>query len=287
MPIFLHRPVRDTAEVLRYVDERRSENCHLDFKQKFWDARQPTSPVEAAKDVAAFANADGGDIVIGIIDEADCAAGFYSSEVDAAVAFTQLRDWLRNRLRPRDVAETIDVVPLDVPQASETSRVLVISVPPWAHGPVAVDDSSTSSEKPRFFFPLRRGKRTVYLTFEELMRLADSHRRSMFLRLRELESFGKDVYIASPVDNSMKFASRVRDRHGELLVITADTIELTMRWDDGKNAGKLVIPLELIRAAWMVNEVIHLALDATVRNTFHGWVIIVGSELREDSSPQR
>lgn len=43
-------------------------------------------------------------------------------------------------------------------------------------------------EDPKYFFPVRRGRDTRFLTFEQLMRLNEGSHRSMYLRLLEIDA---------------------------------------------------------------------------------------------------
>src|SRR5262245_8967300 len=71
--VFLHTPVRSPAVVEKYERQHREEGEQLDFKAIAWKKGES---LEAAKDVAAFANHLGGDIIIGINDKSDCADGW-------------------------------------------------------------------------------------------------------------------------------------------------------------------------------------------------------------------
>ena len=59
--VFLHQRITTTEEVQGLIDRQEYETESLDFKGTFW-----SSPEEAAKDSAAFANNVGGDLIIGV-----------------------------------------------------------------------------------------------------------------------------------------------------------------------------------------------------------------------------
>src|SRR4051812_37699616 len=111
MPTDLHTAITEQDVLIRHVVEHAPEALHLDFKREFWKDEQRnnrTLPAqeEAAKDVASFANAEGGDIAIGITDHGHRAGEFFQAPNVVGVE-TKFREWLRNRLAPREVAETV------------------------------------------------------------------------------------------------------------------------------------------------------------------------------------
>ena len=122
---WLHEPIRTFEQVAALVANHAQEDLHLDFKGVFWppakaeppdDApakpdtakkqRKSKSPEEeAAKDIAAFMNADGGSIVIGVGDEGDRASGFNATYRFAGRKQTFFK-WLSLRLAPESVVAT-------------------------------------------------------------------------------------------------------------------------------------------------------------------------------------
>ena len=51
---------------------------------------------------------------------------------------------------------------------------------------VAVQSRIDPQQRAAYYFPTRRGRDTVYQSVEEIMRLNDGSRRSIYLRLRQL-----------------------------------------------------------------------------------------------------
>ncbi len=65
------KPITTAAQVEQLVAAHAPETEHLDFKRAYWSADGDRGAhVEAAKDIAAFLNAMGGTIVLGVTDEA-------------------------------------------------------------------------------------------------------------------------------------------------------------------------------------------------------------------------
>jgi predicted HTH transcriptional regulator len=57
MPVFLHEPIADGSKIAELVAARAEEGQQLEFKPDLNDS---------AKEVAALANAIGGDLIIGV-----------------------------------------------------------------------------------------------------------------------------------------------------------------------------------------------------------------------------
>src|SRR5258708_6752874 len=97
---FLHKPSRDPAVIADYVATKTEETETLDFKMKI--DRTPDKVPDLAKDVAAFANNLGGDLVIGITEQNDRASGwYYMSDSELKDALKWITDAL-DLLRPAD-----------------------------------------------------------------------------------------------------------------------------------------------------------------------------------------
>ena len=116
--VFLHTPARSPAVVEEYERQHREEGEQLDFKAIAWKKGES---LEAAKDVAAFANHLGGDIIIGINDKGDRADGWNPiPNADIPVTIRNIRDWLIYHIRPvlRQNLVTIDIVDFLRPSAT-------------------------------------------------------------------------------------------------------------------------------------------------------------------------
>jgi hypothetical protein len=294
MPTYLHAAISRHDQLIKHVVEHTAEALHVDFKREFYKDEQRNNTVvpaqeEAAKDVASFANAEGGDIIIGITDQGHRAGVFFDTPNVVGIE-TKFREWLRNRLAPREVAETVTMKLWEFDHDQKQRQVLVVTVPPWPHGAVSVWDGD--SDKAGYFFPVRRGDDTRYLRFEELMRLTDPKKRSMFLRLKELEREERQFILATPINalgNSFPMQVTVADgKHGEIRSISEDVVILSMvgtraplTWGTSQAVTiyptpepieiawnrPLAVPLELVRAAWRDPDgprLLQLALEGTV-----------------------
>jgi len=139
------------------------ETRFLEFKRELYDLDDPNGRREALLDVAAFANSDGGDIVLGIEEKEEIAVEIRGMPRDAATAFVKrLTDLLQTGLQPPLTSVATHVVPLD-----ETGRaVTVIRVRYSSAGP--------HREASSRHFPERTSTSRVYMDVNAI--------RSAFLR---------------------------------------------------------------------------------------------------------
>jgi hypothetical protein len=197
---FLHKPARDGDAVAELKAAKAPEDQHLDFKGGFWEdsirlcksCKHPTrvegsAALEAAKDIAAMANAEGGDVIVGVDDTGDWASGWWGGKPFPKDADETLRRWLRNYLAPREAADPVEIRLLTARDRIDGTdhRVLAINIPPWPYGPIGVQ-TDIDPQKAQYSFPTRRDRDTIYRSAEEIMRLNDGSRRSIFLRFRDL-----------------------------------------------------------------------------------------------------
>lgn len=199
MPIFLHEPLIDPDRIRTLVSKRAPETLHLEFKREWWSDRQDkttkhvTVPAaeELATDVAAFLNAEGGDIVLGITDKGGRAAGWFpSGKGNFADRQQDLLSVLSERLEPREASGHVKVLDVVVEDGGVPHPVMVVSIAPWPHGMVGVlrrqKQGSKRSDRIYHLFPARDGAGTRYLEMGEVMRFSDPRTRSMFLKISSL-----------------------------------------------------------------------------------------------------
>jgi hypothetical protein len=306
--VFLHTPAHSTAVVEEYERQHREEGEQLDFKAIPWKKGETlkTPSLEAAKDVAAFANHLGGDIIIGINDKSDCADGWNPiPNADIPATISNIRDWLIKHIRPQEVAQIVDIEPVSAPKPD--SSVLVVSIPPFPQL-VGVEDRET--DKLTFQFPIRTGRRTRWLTFDEIMTRTFTSTRGTYIKLKALaDSIGAPTYISftSPVlvvaGDEQKDLLKPGRIHCEIVELTPDVIKVQMNgsenpirgrvWNpNGGVAGlqtvrvearhKLTIPLEFVRAVWKdrkASELEHMSIALAANIVWNGdyWSIVTGA----------
>jgi hypothetical protein len=307
MPTFLHKPVREAALVAKLKARAAPESQHLEFKGGFWEDAMlrcpkcgPTSirasaGVEAAKDVAAMANASGGDIIVGIDDTNDRASGWWGGKRMPDDAEETLRRWLRNYLAPREAADSVEIRMLAITESADSSvhRILSINVPPWPYGPVAVQ-TDIDPQKAQYRVPFRRDRDTIYRSAEEIMRLNEGTRRSIYLRLVDLVGTAIPENVGFHLRSSMQALvgggidtrpAGIRD--GVIVSFTNEIVVLSLenfsqRQHNGNQsipAARMTVPLELVTAAWRDPDApthVALALAGPIMWDGRKWVIFGG-----------
>lgn len=115
------------ADVLRYVETGKSEDTTLDFKRELYDGSD-SGRKDFVKDVTAFANSQGGHILIGVAEEEGAATSITPvSGVDIDNEILRLENLCHDCIEPRIVGIDIYSVAVD------GGHVLVIKVPKsWA-----------------------------------------------------------------------------------------------------------------------------------------------------------
>lgn len=309
---FLHTPARSTGVIQDYINRKHPEGDQLDFK------RPPAwkNGFEAAKDIAALANHLGGDIVIGVDDVDDCANEWKPiPDTEISDFIERISHWLTDIIRPREFAASVDITQIRALEANHS--VIVVSVPPSIQL-VGVEKDNN------FRFPIRNGRTTRWLIFEEVMSRASATTRGTYIKLKGLvDSFGVG---AVPV---MGFISPVLVVAGDELrplpveggihccfdTLTPEVISVKMRGSSGFVIGsvrdfgvgrnkvvtdpisvppdrRLTIPLEFVRAVWrdqkLLSQVEHLSIALDVNIVWRGqyWELVAGAfqHLRIDSA---
>jgi hypothetical protein len=123
--IFDGRPTRDITvdELRQLVADHVAEDRHLDYKERPYDQRDPNALYELLKDITAFANADGGYLIIGIQEDgARRAMSFVNVENDEAVR-RSIIDRCLAHIEPRP--RGLDIAAFGV----EGNTIVVIHVP--------------------------------------------------------------------------------------------------------------------------------------------------------------
>lgn len=266
--MFLHQRALSTPIIAGYIASSRSEDEQLDFKAIPWKAGEG---LEAAKDIAAFANQLGGDIILGVSDKADCAAGWVPIQnADLTKIGSNIRQWLINHIRPHQFAEAVEIE--SVPSPTPNESVITVSVPPSAD---LVGVEHRNGDKITLQFPIRIGKRTRWLTFDEVMNRASNSTRGTYIKLKSIESNlgnGAPVRFSNPVlipySDSYVEGKLIEGSHGVLLGVYEDIIIVEIKVVDTGN-NNLAIPLELIRSMWVqprsgMTALLSIALDAKI-----------------------
>lgn len=253
------------------------ESETLEFKREVWSDGK-----EAAKDVAAMANAWGGEILIGVAEGSD---GSRASAFAMTLAADgreregqRIHQLLEHYLRPRDFVDRLRFSWLTAP-LGET--VLAIWVPAAARACMAVAHEE-GRKGARFQFPVRAGRETRFMEYDEVLsRMADASRATS-LKLKELRTPSRPYEpfsLASPIvkltsGGPRRLLRTALDHDGSLGEEYPHGVALnfaaTYAWgtcSENLNGRSMVLPYALVRTLWRdVHGVVWIALDGQVES---------------------
>ncbi|MCQ8279993.1 ATP-binding protein [Acetobacteraceae bacterium KSS8] len=202
-------------DIERLVLYGRSEGVTLDFKEAFPSADHKGTR-DFLADVTAFANTDGGDIIIGVREDGNGTAaelvGIDTTGLDEALR--RIDDQLRNCVDPRVPLFRVRIISLANGRSVLVMRVGASLIAPHR---VVFDRSS------RFY---RRGNRSNY-------EMSTAELRQAFAASNDLPK-------------------RIRDLHRKAVEATAGT-DMPCRIQDGPAAVLTIAPLSILREAREVN----------------------------------
>ncbi len=171
----------DIAWIRRIFDEKTRENLHIDFKSKHYEFGNEVSKKELAKDISAFANAEGGLLVIGIkSDEQGSPSELTPVILDEEIPKKYTRT-IERLIHPQ-VHITIHEVPLE---GENSLGYLILEIEISRMRPHAFLDGNSLS------YRIRRGSECVPMTEQELRSEFEKRFTSDFFQiqfLRNLES---------------------------------------------------------------------------------------------------
>jgi hypothetical protein len=223
-----------------------SESSTLDFK-----AEHTSDTSEHAKDIAAFANAFGGVVLVGVPEKADSWSRRLMSVAEAATVARNYEDAARDLLAPRP---TIDPCVLRCPD-DESLALVAINVDPFLGQLIGARVPNTQAWR----FPIRTAARhTAYLDPEKFMLYSDAPSRKAAVLLLSIPQpechlqvqlmYRREYHNGSTTTEELLF--------GELRSVSVDTNTLTLsvKLLDDSGAIRSVVqidaPLEDVRAVW-------------------------------------
>jgi hypothetical protein len=223
-------------------------------EQRWFDVKGtygPGSQAEMAKDMAAFANAVGGALIIGAtegITEPD-----YTTPLSAAWAAkvaNEIDEAVRNFCRP---SPTVHVRMIPAPDGSG-KVMLVVNVEPAVEQPIA---ARHADDQDAWRFPVRVGRHTEFLFPEQLPLYMNSKaRRAKLLLLRALKAGGDvDVFFVPAGNSKQGILTRDHDPAFKLLAVDAEGGGGVLVRDHGAfGSQSIVIPLDDIEAVWLQHD---------------------------------
>lgn len=207
-PAYLHQPITTRQQVEKILKSNAVEDQHHDWKADWWSGDDGETPAEeAAKDVSAFLNADGGTILVGIDEDNQSRASqpFHrpargevpERRFKLGKRQKQLQDWLHERLEPSEARTYVSYQPLKVDWKGTKWDVLAVNVAPYPHGAVA---AVYRQSKDLYRFVIREGEHAREMAWEEVVRRNGAGNRAMYLRLKAMTRTTGRIVVSSPVE---------------------------------------------------------------------------------------
>jgi hypothetical protein len=227
------------------------EKSDLDLKRRY-DLSLAKTPYDIAKDVAAFASAAGGTIVVGA-EESDGRISALPGVADVPDLVRESGRAVQTFCSPWPLYEE-KVLALSRPDcarvlpgfssASAPIHLVVVNVGPDVRGPIGVRPKNDKGNpiQNSYGFPVRVGEQTDWLRPEQLPMWMNSHERRIAIRLR-----------AIPSGETIRAFHVQRLHEDEWLTLFLDRVDeaqaIAVFTQSGRGASTHV-PLAFVRAVW-------------------------------------
>ena len=223
------------------------ERNRLDCKAKYTDGDKRR--FEMAKDVAAFANANGGTLLIGSVESGGILTKHVGlTSADAMQTRRDIEEAVRDYVRPTPVIDFPEPVELEPGKV-----VLLVDVQPFPGQAVGVHSGKADEEPWRF--PVRVGTQTVWYSPEQLVFLMDVHHRRK----------------AQLLFQAMGEKCSIHGAHGFMHVVDVVDVKPTenvFRIHVSKTSKPIDLPIDVVKMVWKTEHQWCIRL--------HGQVIIRG-----------
>jgi hypothetical protein len=240
----MYRPIESVDDLPE--PGRANEKRTVDFKVEASD-----DPFEIAKDVAAFANAEGGTILVGAKGRGEVLASYEPLTTrqasDAQRAYDQA---IRDRCRPTPF---FDVVALPKDQG----LVLAINVSPFPGQLVGVEvkrgeakcGKAATQPQGLYFFPVRIGAQSTSILPEQMPMFMDAKVRRIAICLQE--GIGKPVNMHPARERRGATGVHVHPALIESVDILGNAVRVRLAEVED---AVIAIPFDLIETAWRVED---------------------------------
>lgn len=237
----------EQSRVLPPIGTRESETC--EFK-----ARLEDDDFEIAKDIAAFANALGGAIFIGIVGGDRFVRPQPMSGDEIAAAQRAIETAIRDRCRPAPDFRFVEV-------DSAPGKVLIVDVSPFPGQLVGVRlkkgeaQCGVSKKQPEdlFFYPRRSGTHIKGLLPEQIPMLVDAKLRRIVIHLERAVGAKAVLFSTKYLRTSGKWLQPVYVRNVDLL---SNALVVDMPKDG--DVRVVSIPLDAVETVTRAGETWHI-----------------------------
>jgi hypothetical protein len=230
-----------------------------------WDfkAVHTSDASEHAKDIAAFANAMGGVIVVGVHEKAD---SYSRNLLPTGAAYQAARDYedaARDLLSPRPV---LDAVVVRNPE-DESLALLAVNVEPFPGQLIGARIAKTHGWR----YPIRTAARhCTFLDPERAMIYSDPRTRKAAILLASIEAAAtKSVYVQLmdrveipelECNTEVLLSAELRN-----VDVTTNTVTLAVRLADNSEIVTVHAPLEDVVAVWKASGTWMIRLNGALR----------------------
>jgi hypothetical protein len=237
-------------------NERRS----LDFK-----AAPTKDRYEIAKDVAAFANAEGGSILVGAKGSGEFLAAYEPLSIrDASNVQRTYDESIRDRCSPLPLFDIAAV-----PQG--TGCIVAVNVWPFPGQPVGVKFKKTDvncgalGRQPEglFFYPLRVGAHTSSISPEQMPMFLDARTRRTAICLEQ--AVGQTVILSAITHQSNGKRGEMWVETGRLTKVDLLGNAVTVAMTCEKEEVLVALPLDFIVSAWRQEQEWRLLIKGRVQ----------------------
>lgn len=248
------------------------EGLHFDMKAiKGLDPRPP----EMAKDVSAFANAQGGVLLIGAEEKGAVLIGYNPVERSQALAIIEAYEKAITRFcSPTPVCDAYDL-------GRDSGFVVALNIAAYPAPPIGV---RTDDGTERWSFPVRRGAQTRHLKPEQLATLMDGVYRRKVLQVQAvcardgsppievllhfIDAPGvRSVEAADIASRNLKLFSPFRGQ-----ITDIDPVRGSFTTRENSSSRSVVIPLDAVTGVWKddSDHAHRIALSGLVLNDNRG-----------------
>lgn len=255
----IYRPIYRWEDLPELPPLKAQETYALDFK-----SQHNSDPSEHAKDMAAFANAYGGALLVGVAEKADNYERCLLALSDATTVAKDYEDSARNLLAPRP---HVDPVVVSFP-GDDQKAVVAVNVAPFAGQLVGARIAGTEGWR----FPIRTASRhTTYIDPEKAMIYADPRTRKAAILLEALPDNAKLlVHVRTLRDDGGTPVVGSDVFEGELAMVDAhaNTIEAWVDYER-ENRALILAPLEDVEAVWRSRQQWAVRFAGYIRDRHH------------------
>lgn len=233
------------SEATLPVRDRDHETLHLDFKA----TAEGSSTWEKAKDAAAFANAQGGTILVSAAEDkkrGHLGTYVFLTAEEAADAVRAYDEAIRTRCRPQPVFDTRSFV------VEDKGHAVAVNVWPFIGQPVGVKPNLPPgySDVDAYSFPVRVGTGTIYLSADQLPMFMQPEIRRVAILLTSIPMDARYniqlVRKRDPRDRTTEYYDDVELILDERDLLLANTVRMRRR----ASGAEFTVPADSISRIW-------------------------------------